>query len=253
MARLAPRTALFGLILLILGNGGRACADSNALWNIVNGQCVPHETAELAPAPCSAVSLDGGYAVLKDRSGAYQYLLIATRRVSGIEDPYLETAAAPNYFGDAWAERKWLESRLGVRLPRQDVALAVNSAYGRTQNQLHIHIDCLRPDVAAALAGHAGQIGGDWAPLTLPPFNHVYLARRIDSDDLKGINPFALIAAQRPNQNMALETAVIVGAELAPGKPGFYLLSGSADLAEHNPGAGEELLDQSCAISKPQL
>ncbi len=244
------RIAFLGIFLLCLGNGGRAFADPNALWNIVNGQCVPHELAQHTPSPCSAVSLDGGYAVLKDLRGQYQYLLIPSRRVTGIEDPTLEAAAAPNYFADAWTERTWLETRLGETVPRQDVALAINSVYGRSQNQLHIHIDCLRPDVAAMLAAQAGQIGGNWVPLTLPPFNHVYLAERIDSENLVGINPFALIAAQRPNQKMALETAVIVGAEAANGKPGFYLLSGSADLADHNPGAGEELLDQSCAIVK---
>lgn len=246
------RTVLFGFILLLCGNGGRALADPNALWNIVNGQCVPHEIAQHAPSPCSAVSLKGGYAVLKDERGKYQYLLIPTHRVTGIEDPYVETAAAPNYFADAWTERTWLEVPLGITVPRQDVALAVNSVYGRTQNQLHIHIDCLRPDVAAALAAHAGQIGGSWVRLTLPPFNHVYLARQIDSEYLAGINPFALIAAQRPNKQMALETAVIVGAEAADGKPGFYLLSSSADLADHDAGAGEELQDQSCAIAKKQ-
>ena len=250
MPRLTRRTALLGFLLSFLGNGGCAFADSNALWNIVNGQCVPRQIAQHTASPCSAVSLTGGYAVLKDLKGKYQYLLIPTRRVSGIEDPYLETAAAPNYFADAWAERTWLEAQLGRTVPRSDVALAVNSIYGRTQNQLHIHIDCLRPDVAAALAAHAGQIGGNWAPLPLPPFKHVYLAEQIDSGDLAGINPFTLIAAQRPNQKMALETAVIVGARSADGKPGFYLLSSSADLADHDVGAGEELQDQSCAIVK---
>jgi CDP-diacylglycerol pyrophosphatase len=243
MARLTLRTALCGFFVLLLGNGGRAFADSNALWTIVNGQCVPHAIARQAPAPCSAVSLAGGYAVLKDLRGKYQYLLIPTRRVTGIEDPFVETASAPNYFADAWAERTWLEARLGAAVPRQDIALAVNSLYGRSQNQLHIHIDCVRPDVAAALA--AGQIGRNWSTLTLPPFNHVYLARRIDSENLAGINPFALIAAQRPNENMALETAVVVGV-----RPGFYLLSSSADPADHDAGAGEELQDQSCAIVK---
>jgi CDP-diacylglycerol pyrophosphatase len=246
------RTALFGFVLLYLGNGGRAFADSNALWNIVNGQCVPHEIAGHAPAPCSAVSLDGGYAVLKDRRGKYQYLLIPTRRVTGIEDPYLETTAAPNYFADAWTERAWLEKQLGVTVPRQDVALAINSFYGRSQNQLHIHIDCIRPDVAAALAAHAAHFGGDWTPLALPPSNHVYLVRQIDAAELSGINPFALIAAQRPSQNMAQETAVVVAAELSDGRPGFYLLSSRADLPKHDYGSGEELQDETCGIVKRQ-
>ncbi|XLM23386.1 CDP-diacylglycerol diphosphatase, partial [Chromobacterium piscinae] len=30
----------------------------------------------------------------------------------------------------------------GEPLPRQAVSLAINSQYGRSQNQLHIHISC---------------------------------------------------------------------------------------------------------------
>jgi CDP-diacylglycerol pyrophosphatase len=242
LARFPPWAACFG-VLLFLGNADCAFADPNALWNIVNGQCVPHAIAGQAGLPCSAVSLSGGYAVLKHLKGKYQYLLTPTRRVTGIEDPYLETAAAPNYFADAWTGRKWLETRLGETVPRQDVALAVNSFYGRTQNQLHIHIDCLRPDVAAALAAHAGHFGAGWTALSLPPFHHVYLVRQIEAAGLSGVNPFALVAAQQPKQNMALKTVIVAGAP-----QGFYLLSGSADLSQHDFGSGEELQDQTCAI-----
>ena len=37
-----------------------ADADPNALWTIVNGQCVPDERANEDPAPCALVDLDGG-------------------------------------------------------------------------------------------------------------------------------------------------------------------------------------------------
>lgn len=241
-----------GLTLILCAIGGQAKADSNFLWNTVNGKCVPHERAQQLPGPCSEVSLAGGYAVYQANEGAYQYLLIPTRRVTGIEDPYLQTAAAPNYFADAWSARKWSEMKLGVTVPRQDISLAVNSLYGRTQNQLHIHIDCLRPDVAAALAEKAGLIGNGWTPITLPPARHIYLVTQIISPDLAGINPFALIAAQQPGQDMASETAVVIAAEFSGGKQGFYLLSSRANLSEGDRGNGEELQDTSCAIVKKQ-
>ena len=67
-----------------------AAADPNALWNIVNGQCVPDQSNNGDPAPCALVDLDGGeprgYAVLKDLVGATQFLLIPTERVTGIEE-----------------------------------------------------------------------------------------------------------------------------------------------------------------------
>jgi len=63
-----------------------ACGDSDALKKIVIGQCVPHEKAGKGPAPCAEVDLAGGFAVLKDKRGNTQFLLIPTKVVTGIED-----------------------------------------------------------------------------------------------------------------------------------------------------------------------
>src|SRR4051794_10314769 len=62
-------------------------ADPSALWNIDNGQCVPHMRQSNDPAPCSIVDLAAGYVVLKDIVGATQFLLMPTARISGIESP----------------------------------------------------------------------------------------------------------------------------------------------------------------------
>ena len=78
-------TLVLGLI--VLGTGTRA-ADPDALWKIVNGQCVPDQQDHDNPKPCAMVALqDGierGYAVLKDLNGATQFLVIPTARISGI-------------------------------------------------------------------------------------------------------------------------------------------------------------------------
>lgn len=75
-----------------------ACAaDPDALWDLVSGQCVPAQQAKHDPAPCLSVDLAGGYAVLKDQSGATQVLVIPTTRVTGIESPALLDPASPNY------------------------------------------------------------------------------------------------------------------------------------------------------------
>ena len=67
------------LLVLLAGlapTAGRA-ADPSALWKIVNGKCVPHETTERDPSPCSSVDLangaDKGFALLKDRDGIAQF------------------------------------------------------------------------------------------------------------------------------------------------------------------------------------
>ena len=94
----------------------------------------------------------GRYAVLKDANGPTQYLLLPTARIVGIESPALQAPDAINYFAAAWDARRFVEEALGHDLPGDRVGLAVNSVLARTQNQLHIHIDCIRADVRATLA-----------------------------------------------------------------------------------------------------
>lgn len=232
-------------VIVLVGAARILRGHPNVLWMIVNEKCVPDMQAHGTPAPCSEVSLAAGYTVLKDLRGAYQFLLIPTHRVTGIEDPYVRAANAPDYFAEAWAAKHWLEGRLGHAVPRQDVALAVNSWFGRSQNQLHIHIDCLRPDVATALAG--SNTGDGWGSMTLPPYGHVYEVRKLDSADLTGVNPFQLAAqSPRAGSDMGHDTVIVAGAA-----DGFYLLVGRANLLRLNLGAGSELEDPSCAIAKP--
>jgi hypothetical protein len=57
----------------------------NALWAIVHQQCVPHQQQFATPLPCAEVDEAAGHAILKDRNGASQFLLLAIPRVSGCE------------------------------------------------------------------------------------------------------------------------------------------------------------------------
>ena len=231
-----------------------AAADSNVLWNIVNEACVPNQKTHRSPAPCSVVSITNGYAILKDIKGKYQYLLIPTNRVTGIEDPAVLNDNSLNYFADAWNSRTWLESQLHMEIPRQDISLAINSKYARSQNQLHIHIDCVRPDVAAALTANKQEIGTTWSVLALPPAGHKYKVRRIWAANLRNIDPFWLVADQSPDVrlHMARETVVIVGSQFSNGEDGFFLLSDKFDIANSDLAAGVELQDQSCSIVHPR-
>src|SRR6202034_1461554 len=119
-----------------------------ALWEIVHGQCVPDEREHGDPKPCAAVDLSHGiargFAILKDIRGQSQYLLIATQRIDGIESRALLSPHAPNFFADAWTARSFTEKALGRTMPWDALSLAINSQLGRSQNQLHIHIDCIR-------------------------------------------------------------------------------------------------------------
>ncbi len=222
-----------------------AAQHPNALWHIVHDLCVTDMKASGNPAPCSRVDLAGGYAVLKDIQGRTQYLLIPTARISGIESPALLAADSPNYWQAAWAARGLFERRAGA-LPRERIGLAINSQYGRTQNQLHIHIDCARADVVQTLAASEARITAHWTHLTLGPAGHRYRARWIEGANLGDNDPFKILARSDPlaRDDMAKETLVVIGAARADGSPGFVLLAGRD--GEDNDGAGEELLDHRC-------
>ena len=243
------RGAGWAVAALMVFTAGAAHADSDALWNLVSGQCVTDVAAHGAPAPCASVDLDGGWAVLKDAVGARQYLLIPTAKVTGVESPELIAAGAPNYFAAAWQARAFTEAAAGGTLPRDWIALAVNSSVSRSQNQLHIHIDCLRADVHDALARYADDIGPEWAPFPALLGGHTYDAIAVDGDPLAA-NPFRLRAdaLEDPGVEMGIQTMVVVGA-IRDGKPGFVILADRANGETGDFAGGEQLQDHgACPI-----
>ena len=230
-----------------------SAADPNALWHVVHDLCVTDAKVSGSPAPCSKVDLGQRYAVLKDIRGDTQLLLIPTDRVTGIEDPQLLAAGSPNYWQDAWDALPLFAQRTGKPTGREDVGLAINSFYGRTQNQLHIHIDCVRPGVQRILAANQARIGTRWSDFDVPLTGHHYRVRRLEGADFGARDPFKLLADADPaaRADMGKQTLVAIGETFADGRPGFILLVDHASLAPLDKAAGEELLDHSCAILGP--
>lgn len=128
-----------------------SCQNRDALREIVQDQCVPHWRDRQSAAPCAEVHVDAaadsGYAVLADRKGGAHFLLIPTNTISGIESPLLEAPGTPSYFQAAWRSHERLDGVIGRPVPPRLVGLAVNPLHARGQDQLHIHIECLRSDV----------------------------------------------------------------------------------------------------------
>lgn len=252
-ASAACRSLLLALLLLAAA-APAASADPSALWRIVHERCVPDEVQHHDPAPCALVDLSSGeargYVVLKDIRGRSQFLVLPTARLTGIESPALLAPGAPAYLADAWAARRFVEAQLPVPLAREDLSLAVNSYYGRSQNQLHIHVDCVREDVRAALQAARDRIGERWRRFPTPLAGHTYLARRLLSPDLAGTNPFLLVAEAAPDarRHMASYTLFLTGAAFA-GKPGFILLADRADLTRGDMASSESLQDHGCALA----
>jgi CDP-diacylglycerol pyrophosphatase len=240
-----------GLLVGLLSRDATAQASNpKVLWQIVHDQCVPGQQQHRDPKPCAEVDLAGGYAVLKDIKGATQFLLIPTTQLGGIEDRSLLAPFARNYFADAWQARSFVEKALGHAMPRDMLSLAINSASGRTQDQFHIHIDCIRADVRDALLRERPNIGWRWTVLKTPLAGHQYRARRVTGPTLFGHNPFKLLAWGVPGAraDMGPHTLVVVGMVFNGKVPGFIILDDRADQAHGDWGSGEELQDHACAL-----
>ncbi|HBF28759.1 CDP-diacylglycerol diphosphatase [Rhizobium sp.] len=220
-----------------------AHADPDALWNIVHGKCV------IATAPCVSVNAGEHYALLKDQRGVAQHLLIPTDKITGIESPALLDDKTPNFFADAWNEHNQVDAKLPHPLPRDAISLAVNAQNARSQNQLHIHIDCLSVQSHDALAKVADQVGSTWAPLPVEIAGHHFKAEKVEGAALGSYNPFLALAKslKDPTTEMGKYNLVVVGANFATG-PGFIVLSDEAPGMTGGFAGGEDVQDHACAI-----
>lgn len=235
---------------------------ADALWRIVHGSCVPDMQLNRAASPCVSVDLSrgvaDGVAVLKDVKGSTQYLIIPTRKITGIESNAILEPAAVNYFSNAWAATDLVSQRLPHTLERTGFAVAINSASGRSQNQLHIHVDCIQPEVKLALQRAGPEIQTTWQTLPVKLMGHEYRAMWIPGSQLGSRNPFDLLAASLhdPVHEMAGHTLVLAGAERS-GETGFILLDRKAPTfavavsswLKLGLGAGEELEDHHCRLA----
>ena len=158
---------------------------------------------------------------------------------------------APPVFADGWKAKTLVEARLGGRLlPREAVALAINSQYARSQEQLHVHVDCVRADVVKALADYTPALDDQWRAMTVALDGRKYFARRIVSDDLSSSEPLLRVLAdglKEAKDHMGAMSLGVVGAEF-DGKPGFVLLADVFSL--EGGGHAEDLQDHDCAIAR---
>jgi CDP-diacylglycerol pyrophosphatase len=236
--------------LVVLAAVRALAADPDVLWRIISDKCVPHEQKTGEPDPCLRVDLtagaDKGYVVLKDIEGATQLLVMPTAKITGIESADILAADATNYLAMAWLATPRVEALAHRPLPRDGLSLAVNPINGRSQNQLHIHVDCLDAGVREVLRQHGTDIGEQWAPLPVMLKGNQYFATRIDDAWLTGKNPFRVLADGVPgaSTDMAHETLAVVGATLPDGRPGFILLARHVDGVVAK--GAEELQDHTC-------
>jgi CDP-diacylglycerol pyrophosphatase len=246
------------LLTIQLSKPVRKAGNPNAIWNIVHNQCVPSMEKNNDPKPCAAVNItngvDKGFALLKDIKPGQQFLLIPTRQIAGIESDSLLEPDAVNYFDAAWSVRSFVEQNAPGTLTRSDYAMAINSMFSRSQNQLHIHVDCIRQDVRDALRQNESAIKFDWAPLNVPLAGRTYMVMRVNGSELGSNNPVKLMANSLTgaSTNMGAHTLIVVGATFSDGTEGFILLADQANRFIGNRGHGEDVEDHSCAVATPR-
>jgi CDP-diacylglycerol pyrophosphatase len=221
--------------------------DSNGLWKVVGGQCVPNQRDNGTPAPCTTVDFQKRYAVLKDIEGRAQYLLIPTDRVDGIESPEILYAGSPEYWVGAWNAGRYVGTKLDMPLTGDQLGLEINASTQRSQNQLHIHVDCMRTDIAAALAPHRGDTPGQWSWTTLDG-NRYRVMRVMSLRDRD--NPFRVVNRDLDaKQSMGEQTILVTGAGPDAAHDGWLIVNSGRDM-EGGTGTAEGLLDHACTLAK---
>jgi CDP-diacylglycerol pyrophosphatase len=213
-----------------------------SLWHVVDSLCVPAKKAGTNPLPCLEVDLERGFAVLV--VDTLHILVVPTRRMAGIESPELLDTGSPNYWDYAWQFRGHIRDAVTPQLKSNDFAMAINSVDGRSQDQLHIHLGCIRPDVQAALQIYEPSIGTTWSRLPFAVVGQRYRIMRLNQTELGTADPFKLVAGgiAGARGNMGGQTIVVAGAKFRDGATGFYLLASAS-----TPN-GESLLDYKCSV-----
>jgi CDP-diacylglycerol pyrophosphatase len=238
-----------GLTIIVIAAGvvsaRQVALQPNALWHVVHDLCVPNQKLTGSAAPCTKVDTARGYAILNDLSNATQLLVIPTDKITGIEDPMLVKSGSTNFWQAAWDSRPLFAQRVGWPVSREDIGMAVNSAVGRSQDQLHIHIDCVRPNVRRAVRALAADANSSPKDTYINPLGHRYEVTRVLGDDLGVQDPFKMLAPQ--SQRGALDSIAVIGASFS-GKPGFVILHHRGSQGVGDNGHSEELLDHDCLV-----
>jgi CDP-diacylglycerol pyrophosphatase len=246
------KKALVYAMALVGAIGAAAAADRTLLWSVVQ-VCVTNHQLTGASFPCLAVDtsrgIENGFATIRAPLENTHIIVSPTAKIEGIEDPALQSSGAPNFFYDAWEARDYVKRAASRTINDRDIGLAINSRPGRTQDQLHIHVDCLEQTYADELRRHDSEINEKkWTRLQFPLRSRYYWGMRL-KPDLKEVNVFALAATllRVSPGHMEDMTLVVIPRASDAGMDGFNLLAGQYTPRGRGGGHGEFLLDHSCA------
>ena len=227
------------LALTLIGNAGSATAASrSALWAVVQS-CVLGLTFLCQEVTVPDESNELGYAVINSTHSPTEFLIVPAVQVAGVESPAARSTAGARLWQLAWDQRHRVDDALGRALPRTAVGLAVNSAGTRTQDQLHIHLECVSAKVQRRLASQAPALPGPWTALPKKLAGSHYFIKTVASANLREVNVLEEVVSL-PGATMSKASVAAIGAILSDGQDGFYLLVNFDNVSS------ERLLDHSC-------
>ena len=250
LARLAV-AVIASTLALSPPDTGAAPLARNALWLAVQA-CRTNFKLIGSPFPCLQVDLTGGeergYVVLRSPIGPSDTILAPTRRVIGIEDPWLQLPDAPDYFEAAWRARALLKGADDGRPGPDHYALAVNSALTRSQDQFHIHIGCLAPAFRRWLPDLLAKLpSGQWAPLDVAMAGSSFRALRLGRTDLRGVAPIRLAAQGLSGKAQSRLAILVTQIRIADADELIILASTASASGSLGSGSAEDMIDPGCS------
>ncbi|WP_246154644.1 CDP-diacylglycerol diphosphatase [Methylobacterium oryzihabitans] len=227
----------------------------DVLWVALQG-CLLNKRTTGRAFPCLSVDPGDrdrpGTAVLRAPGEPTHLVVMPTADVVGVEAPDLQTPKGAVYWRAALAARREVSAAIRGGRPLDEIGLAVNSSGGRSQDQLHIHVDCVRASVLAELRQRAGIVlPGTWTGIPLPVGERRwrrFLAMRISLAQAEAFNPFEaatrLPGAGRKPAGPDLTQVSLAMVSTPPGDPhpGYIVLAHRSPTSH-----AETLLDHRCA------
>lgn len=225
-------------------SGGR-----DGLWRNVQQRCL---VSTAAHPDCAQVDQSRGLVLYKDAIGKSHYLVIPARTVTGVDDAKAWDGAGANPWAFGWAARGIVGQSLGKAVPDDMLGLAINSRTSRSQDQLHIHLDCISTAARALVNGAAGPIGTGWTALRLDgkPVRAMFVPA---SAPVLAVDPFQLVrdgakgSATAPPPDRGIFVTYMDDRQ---GRAGFVVVDQPVDAAAGSNGHASDFLDRRCRLAE---
>lgn len=246
-------------MLLVLCMAPSAWADADVgflamfakdgLWRNVQARCLtpgaPHHP------DCVVVDREKGLVLYKDAIGRSHFLVIPDHRVTGVEERGVWEDGGANPWAFGWDARRFVGQARGRPLPDGILGLAINAKAARSQEQMHIHLDCISRDARDFVAGASARIGTAWTALRFmgKPVQAVFVP---SPGAAMPVNPFLLIK-QRLGEAASVvpdRGVFVTYVADAAGTGGFVIVDQPVDREAGSNGHASDFLDRQCKLAQ---